>query len=33
LGLAASLARASNEFSKATLREIAETVWSAIAAE
>jgi len=33
LGLAASLARASTEFSKATLREIAETVWSAIAAE
>ena len=31
LGLAASLARAQKEFSKSTLKEIAETVWTAIA--
>jgi len=33
LGLAASLARAQKEFSKSTLKEIAETVWTAIAEE
>ena len=33
LGLAASLARSEKEFSKSTLKEIAETVWTAIAAE
>ncbi len=33
LGLAASLAKAPKEFSKETLRQIAETVWAAIAAE
>lgn len=33
LGLAASLARAQKDFSKSTLKEIAETVWKAIAAE
>lgn len=33
LGLAASLAKASTEFSRSTLRGIAETVWTAIAAE
>lgn len=33
LGLAASLAKAPTSFSKSTLREIAETVWTAIAAE
>ena len=32
LGLAASLARARKDFSRSTLREIAETVWTAIAA-
>jgi AcrR family transcriptional regulator len=31
LGLAASLAKAQKEFSKATLTEIAETVWRAVA--
>lgn len=31
LGLAASLAKAPKEFSKSTLREIANTVWAAIA--
>lgn len=33
LGLAASLAKAPTNFSKSTLREIAETVWTAIAAD
>ena len=33
LGLAASLAKAPKEFSKATLTEIAETVWRAVAEE
>ncbi len=31
LGLAASLARADKDFSRSTLREIAETVWAAVA--
>lgn len=33
LGLASSLARSSTEISRSTLRAIAETVWTAIAAE
>jgi AcrR family transcriptional regulator len=33
LGLAASLARSSTEFSRSTLRGIADTVWTAIAAD
>ncbi len=33
LGLAASLAKAPTNFPKSTLKEIAETVWTAIAAE
>lgn len=33
LGLAASLAKAQKQFSKSTLREIAETVWTLIAVE
>jgi AcrR family transcriptional regulator len=33
LGLAASLARAQKDFSKSTLKEIAEAVWTAIAVE
>ena len=33
LGLAASLAKAPKEFPKETLKQIAETVWAAIAAD